>query len=80
MLAFLRGDAPRPVLVVANLGASAQPVELDLAEYDGHEPVEMTARHALPARSASCPTCSTLGPHGFYWFGLQEPADGSRRR
>jgi maltose alpha-D-glucosyltransferase / alpha-amylase len=70
VLAFLRGDR-QPILVVANLGASSQPVELDLSEYAGHIPVEMSARTPFP-RIGELYYLLTVGPHGFYWFELME--------
>jgi maltose alpha-D-glucosyltransferase/alpha-amylase len=70
VLAFLRGER-NPVLVVANLGASSQPVELDLSEYDGHTPVEMSARTQFP-NIGELPYLLTLAPHGFYWFQLMK--------
>jgi maltose alpha-D-glucosyltransferase / alpha-amylase len=68
VLAFLRGER-NPVLVVANLGASSQPVELDLGQYNGHMPVEMLARTPFP-HIGELPYLLTLAPHGFYWFEL----------
>ncbi|MPZ73313.1 MAG: maltose alpha-D-glucosyltransferase [Nitriliruptorales bacterium] len=70
VLAFLRGER-NPILVVANLGSSSQPVELDLSEYTGHIPVEMSARTPFP-RIGDLSYLLTVGPHGFYWFELME--------
>ena len=70
VLAFLRGER-NPILVVANLGSSSQPVELELSEYAGHTPVEMSARTPFPA-IGDLPYLLTLAPHGFYWFQLME--------
>jgi maltose alpha-D-glucosyltransferase / alpha-amylase len=71
VLAFLREDAEDAVLVVANLAASAQPVELDLSRYAGHTPVELLGGTPFPD-IGELPYLLTLAPHGFYWFGLQE--------
>ena len=49
VLAYLREHGDEVVLCVANLGRSAQPVELDLARYKGRVPVEMLGRTALPS-------------------------------
>jgi maltose alpha-D-glucosyltransferase / alpha-amylase len=68
VLAFLRGER-NPLLVVANLGASSQPVELHLGQYNGHTPVEMLARTPFP-NIGDLPYLLTLAPHGFYWFEL----------
>ncbi|MGH3665421.1 MAG: maltose alpha-D-glucosyltransferase [Egibacteraceae bacterium] len=71
VLAFLRGEEA-PILVVANLAPSAQPVELDLRRYDGHVPVELLGGTTFPA-IGELPYLLTLGPHGFYWFELTTP-------
>jgi maltose alpha-D-glucosyltransferase/alpha-amylase len=75
VLAFLRGER-NPLLVVANLGATSQPVELDLQEYAGHIPVEMLGRTPFPP-IGDLPYLLTVGPHFFYWFELNEelPSD-----
>src|SRR5687767_10388206 len=75
VLAFLRGHR-NPILVVANLGSSSQPVELELSEYAGHTPVEMSARTPFPA-IGDLPYLLTLAPHGFYWFQLLEELEDS---
>ena len=79
VLAFVREDAHDTVLVVANLAATAQFTELDLGRYAGHEPTELTGGTVFPA-IGELPYLLTLGPHSFYWFGLQEPAGGGGRR
>jgi maltose alpha-D-glucosyltransferase / alpha-amylase len=72
VLAFLReDDHHEPVLVVANLAATAQPVELDLSAYEGRIPVEMLGGAHFP-QIGDLPYLLTLWPHGFYWFRLEE--------
>jgi maltose alpha-D-glucosyltransferase/alpha-amylase len=71
ILAYLReldgeGEA---VLCVANLGRSAQPVELDLARFKGRVPVEMAGQTAF-APVTEQPYPLTLPAHGFFWFRL----------
>ncbi len=73
VLAFLRGER-NPLLVVANLGSSSQAVELDLSQYAGHTPVEMSARTPFP-KIGDLPYLLTMAPHGFYWFQLMEDLD-----
>ena len=68
VLAFLRGDDDA-ILVVANLSATAQPVELDLSRYAGRVPVELLGGTPFPP-IGDLPYLLTLGPHGFYWFAL----------
>ncbi|MDX1375291.1 MAG: putative maltokinase, partial [Burkholderiales bacterium] len=56
-------------LCVANLGRSAQPVELDLKRYRGRVPVELLGRTPFPP-IGELPYLLTLPAHGFYWFRL----------
>jgi maltose alpha-D-glucosyltransferase / alpha-amylase len=72
VLAFLREGDHETLLVVANLGATAQPVQLDLSRFRGHVPVELLGGTPFPA-IGDLPYLLTLAPHGFYWFSLQEP-------
>jgi maltose alpha-D-glucosyltransferase/alpha-amylase len=74
VLAFVRSDGGDPILVVANLARTAQPVELDLASFAGLIPVEMFGGTAFP-RVESAAYVLTLGPHAFYWFRLQKTAE-----
>jgi maltose alpha-D-glucosyltransferase / alpha-amylase len=69
VLSFLREDSHEVVLVVANLAASAQPVELDLARFSGRTPVELLGGTRFPD-VGDLPYMLTLAPHGFYWFEL----------
>ncbi|HEY1075746.1 MAG TPA: maltose alpha-D-glucosyltransferase [Fontimonas sp.] len=75
ILAYLRlpqddMDTEQPtVLCVANMAASAQAVELDLARYAGLVPVEMVGGSTFPP-IGQLPYLLTLPPHGFYWFML----------
>jgi maltose alpha-D-glucosyltransferase/alpha-amylase len=61
------------VLCVANLSRFAQPVSLDLAEYEGMEPVEMLGYVPFPTISAA-PYQLTLAPYSFLWLELQAPS------
>ena len=71
VLAFLREDARDTGLVVANLAASAQPVELDLSRYAGRVPVELLGGTRFPV-VGELSYLLTLAPHGFFWFQLTE--------
>ncbi len=75
VLAFLRTDPDtgQALLVVANLAATAQPVELDLSRYDGRVPLELLGGTPFP-RIGELDYLLTLAPHGFYWFSLEEDA------
>jgi len=72
VIAFLRRYARDVLLIVANLAASPQPVELDLGAFVGATPVEMLGRTRFPSIQAR-PYFLSLGPHGFYWFRLEGP-------
>jgi maltose alpha-D-glucosyltransferase / alpha-amylase len=70
VLAYLRQLDRETVLVVNNLSASAQAVELDLSRFKGNILVEMFGRNIFP-RVGSLPYLLTLGPYQFYWFRLR---------
>ena len=74
ILAYLREHGDETILCVANLGRSAQPVELDLANYRGRVPVEMMGRTAFPP-IGELPYLLTLPACGFYWFRLAADVD-----
>ncbi|MCJ7710244.1 MAG: maltose alpha-D-glucosyltransferase, partial [Chloroflexi bacterium] len=73
ILAFVRRHDAETILVVANLSRFAQPMELDLSEFEGHVPVELMGRVEFP-RIGELPYLLTLGPHAFMWFTLEPPA------
>ncbi|PLZ01000.1 maltose alpha-D-glucosyltransferase [Burkholderia sp. WAC0059] len=76
ILAYLRempGEAP--ILCVANLSRAPQAVELDLSEFAGAAPVEMTADSVFPS-IGQLPYLLTFPPYGFLWFLLCR--DGQR--
>jgi len=58
------------VLVVNNLSATAQAVELDLRPLAGAIPIEMFGRSVFP-RIRERPYVMTLGPYDFFWFRLR---------
>ncbi len=74
VLAFLRTLEEQRVLIVANLSRTPQFVELDLAEHEGKVPVELLGHTEFP-RIGELPYLLTLGPYGFYWLSLEEPAE-----
>ena len=71
VLAFLRAYEDERILVVVNLSRYAQAVELDLAEFRNTVPVELFGASEFPA-VGDLPYLITLGPHGFYWFSLED--------
>ena len=74
VLAYLREHEDEAILCVANLGRSAQPVELDLRHYRGRVPIELLGRTAFPP-IGDLPYLLTLPAHGFYWFRLATDAE-----
>jgi maltose alpha-D-glucosyltransferase / alpha-amylase len=73
ILAYLREHEEDVILCVANLSRTAQAVELDLSEYVGRTPVELTGRTAFPP-IGNLPYLLTLPPYGFSWFMLSDEA------
>jgi maltose alpha-D-glucosyltransferase/alpha-amylase len=69
VLAYLREYEGDIILCVANVGRTAQAVELDLADYAGRVPLELSGRTPFP-RIGQLTYLLTLPPHGFYWFQL----------
>jgi maltose alpha-D-glucosyltransferase/alpha-amylase len=70
VLAYLRVWRDETLLVVANLSARPQPVELDLAAHNGAVPVELLGGARFPAVTHT-PYFLSLGPHDYYWFRLE---------
>ncbi|HYW11738.1 MAG TPA: maltose alpha-D-glucosyltransferase [Longimicrobium sp.] len=71
VLVYLREYQGDVILVVNNLSASAQAVQLDLAPYAGYTPVELLGETAFPLVDET-PYAITLGPYGFFWFALRQ--------
>jgi maltose alpha-D-glucosyltransferase/alpha-amylase len=67
VFAFARSYSDETVLCVFNLAQWAQPVELDLSNYEGRTPIEMMGQARFPLIGAS-PYQLALSPRGFYWF------------
>ena len=77
ILAYLRECGDEAVLCVANVGRSAQPVELQLGRFRGRVPVEMLGRTPFPP-IGDLPYLLTLPAHGFYWFRLATDVEAPR--
>jgi maltose alpha-D-glucosyltransferase/alpha-amylase len=69
ILAYLRQHEGETILCVANLGRNAQAVELDLHEFEGCTPVELSGGEAFP-KIGQLPYLLMLPPYGFLWFQL----------
>ena len=74
ILAYLREYEGDTILCVANLGRTAQAVELDLHEFESRVPIELTGAAAFPA-IGQLPYLLTLPPYGFLWFRLATDVD-----
>ena len=73
VLAYLREYQNETILCVANLSRSAQAVELDLSEFIGRVPVELSGGAAFPT-IGKLNYLLTLPPYGFVWFLLSAEA------
>src|SRR5690348_6931023 len=69
VLAFLREHDGEAILCVANVAQSPQAVELDLSEFSGRVPTELTGGSLFPP-IGQLTYLLTLPPYGFYWFVL----------
>jgi len=75
VLAYVREYEGETVLVVANLAGTAQPLQLDLAQFAGRTPFEMIGSTPFPP-IATTPYLVTLPPYGFFWFSLVRDVRG----
>ena len=73
VIAYLREFDGERVLCVANLSRAPQAVELELADYRGLTPTEMTGGTTFPP-IGELPYLLTLPAYGFYWFTLADVA------
>src|SRR5438270_852423 len=69
VLAFIRELNGSTVLCVNNLSQHAQPVELEMAAYEGKTPIELLGRVTFPP-IGELPYFVTLDAYGFFWFEL----------
>jgi len=70
VLSFVRKHGDETILVVANLSRLVQTFELDLSQYRGMVPVELSGGTRFPVIGER-PYFLNLGPFAFYWFALQ---------
>jgi maltose alpha-D-glucosyltransferase / alpha-amylase len=73
VVAYVRAYQDQAALVVNNLSRFPQPVELDLSRYKGMALTEIGGNIPFPV-VGDLPYLITLGPHGFYWFRLEQRA------
>ena len=74
VLTYLREHDDERLLCVNNLSKYPQAVELDLSEFAGATPVELTGSVPFPEIGADSYQI-TLPGHGFYWFELLDPPE-----
>ncbi|MHB1575145.1 MAG: maltose alpha-D-glucosyltransferase [Candidatus Dormibacteria bacterium] len=72
VFAFVRSSQDEVVLSVNNLSRFSQPAALDLSQFAGKLPVELIGRVPFPVIDEQ-PYSLALGPHGFYWFRIEDP-------
>ncbi len=77
ILAYVREYQDERILCVFNLARSAQAVELDLSQWRGAVPIELTGRAAFPPLG-DLPYMLTLPAYGFFWFVLADEAAAPR--
>ena len=77
VLAFVREHEDQRILCVFNMGRSAQAVELDLREFRGAVPVELTGNSAFPP-VGELTYLLTLPGYGFFWFVLAREVETPR--
>jgi maltose alpha-D-glucosyltransferase / alpha-amylase len=70
---YLRTHGDDTILCVVNLARSAQPVEINLAEFKGAVPIELLGSTPFPP-IGELPYFLTLPGYGFYWFRLSREA------
>ncbi|HEX3756986.1 MAG TPA: maltose alpha-D-glucosyltransferase [Rhizomicrobium sp.] len=73
VLAYLREHDGETILCVANVSRTAQAVELDLSQFAGRAPVELSGDTVFPM-VGQLSYLLTLPPYGFYWFSLSTNA------
>src|SRR5690606_38559858 len=74
ILAYIRQHEHDVILCVANLSRAAQAVELDLRDWKGMVPLELSGRSPFPP-IGDLPYLVTLPAFGFYWFQLTEETE-----
>ncbi|WP_460448018.1 maltose alpha-D-glucosyltransferase [Alsobacter sp. SYSU BS001988] len=79
VLAYLREFGDERVLCVVNVSRAPQAVELDMAEFKGASPVEMTSGSVFPP-IGDLPYLLTLPAYGFYWFEIRASAESAETR
>ena len=74
VLAYIREHDGDTVLCVVNLAHSLEAVELDLSQFSGRVPIELSAGSQFPP-IGELTYLLTVPPFGFYWFALATADD-----
>ena len=74
VLAYLRRYEGETLLCLANVSHAPQAAQLDLAEFRGYAPVELTVGSAFP-QIGHRPYMLTLPSYGLYWFRLEKTVE-----
>ncbi|AGS35438.1 trehalose synthase [Corynebacterium maris DSM 45190] len=69
VLAFLREHKGEAILCVNNFSSRPQAVKLDVSEFEGVTPRELTGGELFP-EVKHYPITVTLPPHGFFWYDM----------
>lgn len=72
VLAYTRTFEDETMLVIANLSRFPQPVELDLDQYKGFQPVEIYSKNKFPGVKDNTPYFFTLEAYGCQCFVMQK--------
>lgn len=72
ILAFTRTYEEQTMLVVVNLSRYTQPVELDLSDFVGYNPVEVFSKNKFPTVKNQTSYFITLGGHDCQWFIMEQ--------
>ncbi|HVB34164.1 MAG TPA: maltose alpha-D-glucosyltransferase [Patescibacteria group bacterium] len=70
VIGYMRALANERILITGNLSSQAQAAELDLRQWRGWIPIEMSGGNLFPP-IGDLPYLLTLGPYQFYWFRLR---------
>lgn len=71
ILVFYRVLNDEILLCVFNMASSAQPVEIDMPEFDGYTPIELLNNTKFPP-IGQLPYFLTCNPYGYYIFSLKK--------
>src|SRR3954466_14551776 len=77
VLAYVRAHEGDTILCVANVSRAPQAVQLDLSDFKGRVPHEMTGGAYFPP-IGELPYLLTLPAYGFYWFELASAPEEAR--